>query len=347
MENPYTAESLAREERPAPLFGPVQAEERYAPPWDSRREAARWMLLAVEGLWLLAWALYWLRLSAPEPFTRTPLLVGGWFSLAALALVAGHLVMRGEETLGWPLSRALLGLGIAATTLFWWAAVSGGLLAFFADIGSLFRLRPGPGFWAFWLAILAWWRGLEWSQRVAGPRLARETIHSALFTVGLLALLAGESSVAPILPALFFLWLFGMVALGLTRLVMEDWALAVRRSRAFSSKQAALVAGSVLATLAVAGLLVALVEAERRASLSRWLLARAEGPLNRLLLLLVQLAVLVVTLLWTLFFWVVTQVGRHLGLRFADAPPPEPPLAGGQDALDALFRWLLSLPPTF
>ena len=344
MTQRITDDEIAQAAAPMSLFGPARPEELRGlvrPDW--RSDLVKALLFAIEGLWLLAWTLFLIRWSSPEPFTRVVPLVLGWFLLSALALGAGILYarLRGEGQQE-QVRLLLVALMVVATPL-WWAAVSGGFRPFLNDIGMLFRARPGPGFWTLWLAIITWTRGLDWSQQVVGLLRARATMHAGLTVLGFLALLGLPSGELPsLVPAIGLLWLVGLLALGLSRLVQEDRALFLSRPSRVTLKQGALVAGTALGTMGVGALLLWLLAPERRAAMSQWLLAASETPARWLVLQFLSIAVWVITLVWNLFSWIVNQIKARLGIIFTLPPESQAPEEG---SADAFFDWLMNLIP--
>lgn len=341
----YANEEAARTERPRSLFGPLHPSEMERPRWDWRREVARALLLGVEGLWLLTWSLFFIHLGGIEPAGGSGRLVGGWFLLAGLALLAGHLVVRLEERLSWGRARLLLAILIVLSTGAWWHSVSGGLGNFLYEIGNVLQLRPGPGFWTLWLALLAWSRGLEWSQRLIGLSRARGTLHAGLLLLGILALVVWWSGrIASLQWIIAALWLGGMMAIGLIRLVVEDWALASRqRPLGFILRQAGLLLGAILIPLTVGSLLIGIFNAPQRQAISAWLLAQAEEPAGYLGLFLLHLAVLLLTLIWHVVYWIVIEASALLGIQMIPPQSYQPPAA--DPSINYLLELLALLPP--
>lgn len=345
FDRPPIAEERERQERPSGpvLFGPPTAAELMPLEWDWRREVAKGMLLVVEGLPFLAWILFIIRLSRPD-FDRGGVLVVGWILLALLALAAAHAVIRTEERIGWGRVRIWLILVMTVTTMSWWGVVSGSLATFLREIGAAFRLQAGPGFWTLWLGILAWSRGFEWSARMLGAIQARNTLFTGLGLLAALTLIAPLSgSPMPLLSLVTLTWLLGLVALGLARLVLEDWRLSTVRPARFAGKQAAIVATSSAVTIAAGSVVLWVMQPARRAWISEWLLAATEEPRRWLLLLALRIAILFVTVVWLIVFRAASLITDLFGLEFdAVPPPPEPPPADGS-LIDALFVWLEQL----
>jgi hypothetical protein len=147
------------------------------------------------------------------------------------------------------------------------------------------------------------------------------------------------------LPPLILIWLAGLAALGLGRLALEDWSLSIRRPLRQGVKQIGMVAGAAVAPLTGGGLLLALMELERRAALREWIMRRAEGPLTQLAIFLLNVAIFVLTILWELIYWIVTTISQRLNLEFS--PLPRNPFPPSENFLDAFFDWLMRLPPLF
>ncbi|MBA3534473.1 MAG: hypothetical protein H0T73_21340, partial [Ardenticatenales bacterium] len=322
FQQQYANEETLKADRARPLFGPPQPEEVQVLAWDWRRELSRGLLLVIEGVGLLAWALFFIRLNAPLSTFATQALVSGWFALALLALGAGHLVIRLEERVGWGRTRLFLsGLIIVSTTL-WWVLVSGGWRAFLSDIGNVFHLQPGPGFWTLWLAIIAWMRGMEWSQKLVGLYRARATMHSGLLLLAVLALLGQQSSA--LLPALVVLWVLGLIALGLARLVAEDWALAVVRSGGFMVRQGTFLAGAALTTLSGGLFAHWLLEPSRREAMRQWLWSYGEAPAGQLGMILLHLAIIFLAIVWRIIYWIAVEFTAMVGITFTPSPQYQP-----------------------
>lgn len=344
MSQRLTDDQIAQAAAPRSLFGPARPDElRLLVRSDWRGDAVKALLFTIEGLWLLAWTLFLIRWSRPEPFTNLVPFALGWLLLSALSLGAGIAYLRqpGEEEREG--ARRWLVILMVVVTPLWWLAVSGGVRPFLRDVGTILQLHPGPGFWTLWLAIITWARGLDWSQQVVGLARARATMHAGLMVLAILALLGLPTRELPALvPVIGILWIVGLLALGLTRLVQEDRALLLARPSRLTPKQVALVAGTALGTMGVGAAVLWLLAPERRAAISQWLLSASAGPAKWLFLQLLGLTVWGIDALWGIFNWIVTQIKERFGITFNLPPPSDAPQEG---SADAFFEWLMALIP--